>query len=117
MEIHSVTDTTADSESQTVGQTQPLQPIQATIVRAESNRRLTPISELTEPSSSSTFGNKLSNLSVSSDDQTDKRNNDSLDSLKNIKQKGKKLDATKEVDETSPEVDKERNSENAAAEV
>lgn len=91
VEISSVTDTTADSESHSVDQQEAAAAAAAVSAADDPNRRLTPIAEITEPSSTSTFGTKLSNLSVSSQDQDDESKENpllfNLDSLKNIKQK------------------------------
>ncbi|CAL8122747.1 unnamed protein product [Orchesella dallaii] len=74
VQIMSLTDTTADSESHAVALNE------ATM---DATRCLTPIAEITEPSSTSTFGGKHSTLTVHSDDP---EHPPSLDSLKNVKQ-------------------------------
>ncbi|ODM99348.1 E2/E3 hybrid ubiquitin-protein ligase UBE2O [Orchesella cincta] len=73
VQIVSLTDTTADTESHVVKE-----------VGVEGSRCLTPIAEITEPSSTSTFGGKHSAISVHSDDAAEQP--PSLDSLKNVKQ-------------------------------
>lgn len=85
VEIASVMDSTADSESFAVHQRESVD-----------CRTLTPIAEITEPSSTSTFGAKVSSLTVPSDDEDFGSSMDppvvSLDSLKNIKEKSKPKD-------------------------